>query len=283
MKKVIFTLFSFCLLSVGAYAQYCGNIGNPSGANQCTPSGLLTKPGLSPASYDSLPPVNNGEVSTTVIQFKNFDTLTFGGQLLTVQWLRLDSIGNLPSGLCWATNKANNTWDNQEDGCIKVNGTTCSAPGQHKLKIIVTANVGVPIQTDADAANLKYYVRVKNTNDAETPIDSTQTSANPFIAYGGPANCTVGIKDVQSNINTLNVVPNPFNNRAVVSFYSDKAGVMTEKLTNMIGSEVFRKNTQVTTGLNTTTIDRNDLPTGVYFYSISDGKSVATKRVVISE
>jgi hypothetical protein len=282
MKKVIFTLFSFCLLSVGANAQYCGNLGNPSGQGQCTPSGTLTEPGLSPAS-DSLPPVNNGEVSTTVIQFKNFDTITFGGQLLTIQSLKLDSIGNLPAGLCWATNKTNNTWANQEDGCIKVNGTTCSAPGQHKLKIIVTANVGVPIQTDADAANLKYFVRVKNTADAETPIDSNQTSANPFIAYGGSANCSVGIKDVQSNINTLNVVPNPFNSKAVVSFYSDKAGVMTERLTNMIGSEVFKRNTQVTTGLNTTTIDRNELPTGVYFYSISDGKSVATKRVVISE
>lgn len=283
MKKVIFTLVSLCMLTAGAYAQYCGHTGSPSGPSQCTPSGTLTKPGLSPASYDSLPPVNNGEVSTTVIQFKNFDTITFGGQVLTIQSLRLDSIGNLPAGLCWATNKANNTWQNQEDGCIKVNGTTCSAPGQHKLKIIVTANVGVEIATDADAANLKYYVRVKNSSDAETPIDSTQTSANPFIAYGPAAVCSVGIKDVNSNINTLSVVPNPFNNKAVVSFYADKAGVMTERLTNMIGSEVVRRNIQVTTGLNTTMIERNELPAGVYFYSISDGKSVATKRVVISE
>ncbi|HLP51052.1 MAG TPA: T9SS type A sorting domain-containing protein [Chitinophagales bacterium] len=282
MKKVIFTLFSFCLLSLGANAQYCGHTGNPSGPNQCTPSGTLSEPGLSPAS-DSLPAVNNGEVSTTVIQFKNFDTLTFGGQVLTIQTLRLDSIGNLPSGLCWTTNKANNTWANQEDGCIKVNGTTCSTPGQHKLKIIVTANVGINITTDADAANLKYYVRVKNLWDAETAVDTTQTSANPFIAYGNAANCAVGIKDVSSNISSLNVAPNPFNNKAAVSFYSDKAGVMTERMTNMIGSEVFKKSTQITTGLNTLMIDRSDLPTGVYFYSISDGKTVATKRVVISE
>ncbi|HLP21762.1 MAG TPA: T9SS type A sorting domain-containing protein [Chitinophagales bacterium] len=282
MKKVIFTLFSFCLLTLGANAQYCGNLGNPSGPNQCQPSGMLDKPGLSPAS-DSLPAVNNGEISTTVIQFKNFDTIAFGGQTLTIQTLKVDSIGNLPTGLCWATNKANNTWANQEDGCIKINGTTCSTPGQHKLKIIVTANVGINITTDADAANLKYFVRVKNLWDAETAIDTTQTSNNPFIAYGNAAICGTSIKDAASNISTLNVAPNPFFNKAVVSFYSDKAGIMTERLTNMIGSEVFRKSTQVTTGLNTLMIDRNELPTGVYFYSISDGKSVATKRVVISE
>ena len=150
MKKVIFTLFSFCLLYVSSNAQYCGS----SGSSQCTPSGALTKPGLSPTS-DSVAPVVNGTISTIVIQFKNFDTIAFGGSVLTIQSLRLDTLDNLPAGLCWATNKANNTWGNQEDGCIKVNGTTCSPPGQHKLRIIVTANVGVPIQTNADAAGLK--------------------------------------------------------------------------------------------------------------------------------
>jgi hypothetical protein len=284
MKKVIFTLFSFCLLVLNSNAQYCGNTGSPSGPSNCTPSGTLVKPGLAPVS-DSLPPLVNGVLSTTVIQFKNFDTITFGGQNLTVQSLKLDSIGNAPAGVCWATNKANNTWNNQEDGCIRINGTPCSTPGQYRLKILVTANIGVPIQTDAGAAGLYYYVRCKNAADADTPVDTAGQSANTniFVAYGPAAVCGTGFNDPTSNINSLSVVPNPFNNKANVSFYSDKAGIMTERLTNMIGSEVSRKSIEVRMGENTSIIEKNNLPTGVYFYSLSDGKSVATKRVVISE
>jgi hypothetical protein len=295
MKKVIFTLLTFGMM-YGANAQYCGSFasptppfGTPSGPSQCTPSGDLNKPGISVS--DSLPPVVNGTQANTTIQFKNFDTIRFGGQLLKIQSLRLDSIGNLPSGTCWATNVANNTWGNQTDGCIKVSGLVCSTPGQYRLKIIVTAYVGntapgLPIGTDAGAAGLYYYVRVKNASDnVERPVDTSGQSANSnvFVPYGYGADCNVGIKDITSNINNLTVVPNPFTNKAVVSFYADKAGVMTERITNMIGSEVYRKATEVRAGENTSLIDRNNLPSGVYFYSISDGKSMMTKRVVIAD
>jgi len=282
MKKVIFTLLSFCVLYATTNAQYCGNNGGTgSGTSQCTPSGTLTHPGLAPVS-DSLPPVVNGVVSSTVIQFKNFDTITFGGQHLTVTNLRLDSLGNLPTGLCWATNKTNNTWANQEDGCIKINGTTCSDPGQYKLKIIVTAYIPIAIQTDADAAGLKYFVRVVNSGDATIPVDTTQTVAfNKISGYSASANCGSGISDINNSISSLMVVPNPMNSTAKVSFFSDKSEMVTERLTNIIGSEVFKREMDVRVGENVSTIERGSLPTGVYFYSLTNGKSSMTKRVVI--
>jgi hypothetical protein len=290
MKKIIFTLFSFTLLYLNSSAQYCGHLGNPSGGSQCAISGTLTKPGLDPVS-DSLPVVVNGVVSSTVIQFLNFDTIRFAGNLLTVQSLRIDSIGNLPTGLCWATDQADNTYLNQEEGCIKVNGTTCSTPGQYRLKIIVTACVGpslalcAPIQTDAGAAGLFYYVRVKNSGATDTPVDTTGQSANTniFVPYGPAADCSNGINDLANSINSLNIVPNPLTTKAEVSFVSDKSGNMTERITNMIGAEVFSKGIEVKVGENKSIIEKGDLPTGVYFYSISDGKNLVTKRVVVSE
>ncbi len=279
MKKVIFTLLSFGLLSGSIFAQYCGN----SGTSVCQPSGTLSQPGLSPPS-DSLPSVVNGTAPNTVIQFKNFNTFVFGGQQVTVQTLRVDTLRNLPSGLCWATNKANNTWANQEDGCIKISGTACDNPGQYKLKIIVTANIGLDIQTDADAAGLKYFVRLINSGDSEVAVDTNQTVgfAKP-AGYSATAVCGNGIFDSELFDNSLRVTPNPFNSKALVSFNSDKSGLMTERMTNIIGSEVYRKSVEVRLGENTSLIERNNLPAGVYFYSISDGKSLAIKRVVISE
>jgi len=59
--------------------------------------------------------------------------------------------------------------------------------------------------------------------------------------------------------------------------------MMTEKITGVIGNEVYRNQINVKLGLNQRFINRNALAAGVYFYTISDGVSELTKRVVISE
>ncbi|MBS1614461.1 MAG: hypothetical protein JST49_16690, partial [Bacteroidetes bacterium] len=120
MKKVIFTLIAGAFI-VSANAQYCGG----SGASACTPSGTMTEPGLSPI---ELPSVVNGTDANTTIQFKNFDKFNYSGTEITINSLRIDSIGNLPAGSCWKTNKTDNTFANQEDGCINVSGTVCADP-----------------------------------------------------------------------------------------------------------------------------------------------------------
>jgi len=280
MKKFIFTLLSITFLMSAGFAQsnYCGN----SSASVCTPT-PLPKPGLSPTS-DSLTPVVNGVATNTIIYFKNFDTIRYQGALLTIQQLRIDSIRNLPSGLCWATNRTDNTFTNQGLGCIKVNGTPCGNTGQYKLEIWVGVDVGFGfLPYNADQVGLKYYVRLKNATDVDTPVDTTQTAVNPFIAYGGT--CTTnGINEANSSINSLTVVPNPFNNKAVVSFFSAKGMEVTERLTNMLGAEVFKNNFEAKVGENASVVDRSNLPAGVYFYSLSNGKNVfAVRRVVIAD
>lgn len=189
MKKILILPLILGAFQI-MFAQPCGN----SGSSQCSPSGILTQPGFSPLSQN-LPPFINGQNSNTVIQFKNFNQFSFGGQIVTVQTLRFDTINNLPNGLCWSTNKSNDTYANQEEGCIKLTGATCDAPGQYKLNIIVTVNIGVPIQTNADAMGLYYFLRVKNNGDADIVVDTTQTTSNSFISYGGVANCsgTIGV------------------------------------------------------------------------------------------
>lgn len=186
MKKHLYSLFALFLLSTGAFAQYCGN----SGPSICSPSGTLTQPGLFPESTN-LPPFTNGLAANTVIQFKNFNQVVFGGSTLTVNSLRIDTIANLPAGLCWATNKANNTYSNQEDGCIVVSGTPCGAPGQYKMRIIATVNVGIPLQVDADAAGLKYFLRLENNGDTDVAVDTNQTAPFYNVGYSQQTICTI--------------------------------------------------------------------------------------------
>ena len=285
MKKITFTLLILCLLTGFSNAQSCGN----SGPSVCTPI-ILAKPGLSPVS-DSLAPVLDHVATVTTIEFQNYDTLTFSGQALTMDSLTVLQITNLPSGLCWATNKVTNTFGNQENGCIKVTGTTCAAPGQYKLDILVIAytSIGFPLTTSADAAGLHYYVRVNcDSNSPVFAVDTTQTAADSIILYSAaPYNqpachaCSNGIAPVDQSIQSLSVYPNPFNSQAEITFNSAQAGMMTEKITSVLGSVVYSNQLDVKIGANTHTINRNTLASGVYFFTISDGSSTFTKRVVI--
>lgn len=209
MKKFLL-LSTCCVLVLTVSAQYCGN----SGPVQCTANGTVTQPGLSPMS-DSLPPFVNNVNSTTVIQFRNFNTVYFQGNAFTLQSLTIDTVDNLPAGLCWASDKANNTYSNSENGCIKVNGIPCDSTGQYKLRIIATATTSAPIvitaQVDAASVGLYYYVRVINSGDPVTPVDTT--TSIPFVPYGGvclaspPPVVNLGVD--QSVCNGSNVILNP--------------------------------------------------------------------------
>ncbi|HLP51501.1 MAG TPA: T9SS type A sorting domain-containing protein [Chitinophagales bacterium] len=277
--KTLYTLLIFSYLTVSLQAQYCGHTGNPSGPGQCTPTGLPYK-GFEKS--DSLEPLTNGFASTSVIQFRNYDTVYFQNQGIIIDWVQIDSIGNLPNGLCWSTNKANNRFGPGELGCIKINGTACDDPGQYCLKIIIGASIGVP--TIDGPTPQGFFLRLRNLWDAETPIDTSQTFANPVIFYGNAAACTDimdGVKRINELEKSLAIAPNPFTNHTTVQFYSSITGNMTQTITTLLGNEVYRKETEVIQGENRLTIDAGNLSAGIYFYSISNGISKAVKRIVI--
>ena len=210
------------------------------------------------------------------------DTVTFGGQHLTVQGLRIDSITGLPTNVCWATDTANNTFDST-GGCLRLNGSPCAYPGQYKPVIYISVNIGVFISTTADAAGAHVFLRVKNNGDPDTPVDTTQTSANPFITYGENSICGgSGIANLDNSFNSLAIFPNPFAGKASVTFFSNGHMHLITKLTDILGKEIYRKEIEATPGENQTEIERENLATGVYFYSLSDGRTTTTRRILIN-
>lgn len=196
--KSLRKLFAAAMLLVAtvhlAQAQYCGHIGSGSGPSICTATTSLTVPGFSPPA-DSVPCAIRGVAYSQTVQVKMPNSVTQGSSTYRLKNIRIDSIGNLPCGLCWATNKASNTFDSSEQFCLKVAGITYDNPGQFKLKIIVTATVYIGIgtittsqQADASAAGLNFWLRVQQANGTCTPID-TLAAGNTAIAVGAiPSN-----------------------------------------------------------------------------------------------
>ncbi len=84
MRKSLLFLVCCCWFVVGK-AQYCGS----SGASQCLID--TNHQGFFYPVNDSLPPLENGVASNTVIQYINSGSLTFGGNVVNVQSLQIDS------------------------------------------------------------------------------------------------------------------------------------------------------------------------------------------------
>lgn len=156
MRNASFTLIVILAGCLQANAQACGGIA------PCVPNTTLTLPGLSPLSQ-CLDPVVIGSTDTVSVQFINFDTVYFSGTGYLLDSLQLISIYNLPTGLCWATNKPNNMFATQENGCIQLIGTVGGSAGQYQLDITVAVwlhNTVSDLQLNAATEGLYYFMRV---------------------------------------------------------------------------------------------------------------------------
>jgi hypothetical protein len=282
MKKLFTSLALIAGCTFGAYAQHCAAV-----SNNVTPV-LSNTAGLKPVSDSLNCLVPNTYVSDT-IYFTNYSS---AGTLGNIDYLKIDSLENLPAGLCWTTNKTDNKFNGGESGVILVQGTTTAAPGQYKLRIVIDIKVGLISLTNQDAETLtqtalgsalRYYVRVKSASNCCFKVDTTAGKTNYFIPEASiTTGCTtLGVADVSNEISGLSVQPNPFASSATIRFSAENESSYSVKMMNLLGATVMTKEIKSVRGGNEITIDRNNLNAGIYLISVSNGKSSITKKVII--
>jgi hypothetical protein len=282
MKK-LFTVFTSFLVTGVAIAQVCN------------PTPPLPEPKFDP-SPDSVRCMVKDSTYEQVFKFR----IPSSAGSFQINWMAIDSVTNLPAGVTYQLNKPlGSQYNANETGCVRLSGRPTSVAGQYRLgiwvRIRVNNNLTLPgeiyqiasSQNVPNASSYIIWVRLKDQAGPQCPcIDTTQTALNDIKQYtGNETLCTetdlgTGIADVQSSIKQLVISPNPVSNTAIVEFVSEKSATYTAKITNLIGKEVMRKTIEVKAGSNTFTFNRNDFPGGVYFFSLSDGKSLITKRFI---
>lgn len=280
MKKLFFTL---CFISASAFmmqvsAQACG----VNGPNACTPLGGPASGGFEDPS--TTPCAAQGTAYNHAIQFTMFSAFDFQGQQ-SVDSIQFVGVDNLPCGLCWAVNKTSKTYAANEDGCLNISGTTTDAAGQYKLALTLkawinhqtTAGLSIPASL-VDQTGIRLFLRVSNGGGCVT-VD-TSSGANNLTAS---LSCPTGISELSSGVSSLNIAPSPMNSEAVLSFVAEKSADYTIRITDVTGKEVSIKTLEGRIGENHTTIERNNLPAGVYFVSLTDGRNVVTKRFSVAD
>ncbi len=280
MRKVISTLSFIALvfLNFTASSQVCSSAttGTPLGGPA---SGGFDAPDLTPC-------VVQGTAYTHDIQFTMYSAFDFLGHqnVDSIQFLGVD---NLPCGLCWGTDQADKRYSASEDGFLRIQGTTTDAAGQYKFALTLRAwiNGGATPQDIpanlVDQTGIRLFIRVKTAAGACASVD---TSVNATNLNSTGATCAgSNVIEVSDVFSSLQFVPNPMNTNATLSFVSAKNAVYTIRITDVTGKAVSSNEFEAKIGVNSTSVERNNLPAGVYFLSITDGKNVTTRRFSITE
>lgn len=272
MKKTL-TLLSFVgLVSYSANAQWCGSV------TAETPNTSSTEL-LMPSSVD-LPCAVQGEPYNEVITFKvpyqNFPSPIGDVDIDSLEWISID---NLPCGLCWELDRESRLYGHDNYGVIVISGTTNDVAGQYDLVMrlrakLETENQWEPEVYESDIAGISLSLRVAATSNSCAPY-----STNP----GRHASCVTGINEVNTAVHALSVVPNPVNTTATVRFDSEKSADYTLFVTDVLGKQLLSKTVKAVAGNNAVTIERNNIPQGIYFVNITDGKAVATQKFVVAD
>ncbi len=195
-------LFFAFLFSSNLNAQYCGN----SGSGICMPGGPYPALGFYPP-YDSTPCVEIGVPYTHVVDMQIPAQVFYLGAYRTLNWVKVNSVSNLPCGLCWSTNVTNNTFNGNSTNCIRITGTSYDAPGQYRLAINIDANatVGFPVtltNQDASAFGVKFWARVENLDGTCIIVDTLATGNTAHTVGAVPAPTITGASSVCSGATT---------------------------------------------------------------------------------
>ncbi len=190
-----------------------------SAYSQCTPQTATGMPGVTPPT-ENLACIEKGIPYNEVIYIENFNQFNTQAGTAQINYLRIDSITNLPCNIEWSANNANNTYLAAETGCINIFGTTNDNVGQYRVKIYITVEVNAPIfgvivlQDEAEAlvqqveqlsgqpsgVNFKYYLRVIDPG-ASCPVLDTTASATNLIA------CAPAPSPVEADFTISNTTP----------------------------------------------------------------------------
>jgi hypothetical protein len=244
MKKTLLFLSFIAFLSVRAFAQ-------------CTPA-TVSNPGIYPDSATNFMPAYQGQAYNQLITVKvPADTLQ-SGIPIPIASIKLNSIVGLPQGLSYSCVPSNCDFPGGATNCAVISGTTNDPVGVYTLTITVEPFIGTPPFVISNGPEtISYYKIVVN-----------------------PANAIESLN--ANNFSVSQNMPNPSDNTTDIYYTLTSKADIDIRLMNAIGKEVQRIKTNGNPGTNKYTLNTENLPQGIYFYSLFNGQTTVTKRMSVN-
>lgn len=194
------------------------------------------------------------------------DTQAFPPPFPPLPWdsTRLDSVSGLPASMtyaCWNNNGFGNSarcmWKGNSIGCAIITGTpTVGEVGTYNLSFYTSNYVGG--QSLSNPYTITCYKIVV----------MPALSAVNEVPY---------IQSVMQN------KPNPFSDKSEIIFTSNDNGMIKFRIYDMVGTMIKECDVWAKKGTNKIEIDAKEYNSGIYFYSLSHGNSVFTRKMIINK
>ena len=293
LKKLLFT---FSVLS------FLGNVANA----QCTPDPAFADStfGVWPDTSDNLPCAfaDNAAGYSTVINLKTLaDTaLVVSGQTVSaaIQKFKILSVTGLPAGFTYTPNASEWVNGGSDPNFTPVQGCVTLAAPQSSVQSLIAAN---PEGVDFNLV-ITVDAFIKSTNNtlinfalgagkwlSDPALGTFGVAAIPVTGYSIKVRGTTGTCDPLSigdaSTNGFSVkgnFPNPFNRSTKITYNVSRSQYVELAIYNMVGTLVIKQNIPSLIGENTYEISADQLKSGIYFYTINDGKKSITKRMNVS-
>lgn len=229
---------------------------------QCVPNTNLTTPGIYPDSATGLASGTLNVAYNEVLQIRvpTDTSVVLAGNTVnvTIDSITLVNFYNLPPGLSYACNPTSCKFVGGSNGCVLLSGTPTQAGTFHPTAVTSTkGKVGgfIPIQ---QLDTIDYYTIVIGTTSG--------IGSNSKIKFELFAN-----------------EPNPFSNYTNLKFTTPVQTRVTLKIFNLIGKEIMHKSIICQAGKNSYRIEADDFAPGVYMYTLSDGITTYTRRMIYTK
>lgn len=250
-------------------------------AQSCTTDPLYQDStyGVWPDPEINLPHAVKGIYYETVIQIKvpvYADEVDPSMPAYPVNWVKVDSIGGLPAGFNYTTNGINNTWQNGEQGCALIYGSTDT--GTFPLIMYLSGEVQAGIflvDFDEEISDYRIVVEVDTISIIDTIIAEDTLSIDSFQSPE-IVDTTVGLSFNSKPELMLSIYPNPFNNYLV--FRGDFNSGKTYQLSvfNILGQSVL----SVKSSLNKMVLNTSDWNKGIYNFRIEQDNKINWRRII---
>lgn len=179
------------------------------------------------------------------------------------------AIENLPASFDYVCNPPNCIFNAETKGCVVLFGT--ATPGEvaaHDLKVVADVSItGVPLPftltlpDDLEAAS-HYYLVVKPAGSANClMVDTYEQFASRF---------------------SISNQPNPTSGWTQIQVDAQSGGAFDFIVSDMLGQQLHRQRVAILPGENTIDFNGSHLPNGVYLYSLSNGREMVTRKLVVN-
>ncbi|MGC6470115.1 MAG: T9SS type A sorting domain-containing protein [Flavobacteriales bacterium] len=183
---------------------------------------------------------------------------------ITIDSIKLVAIEGLPSVMSTYLSNSDSVYEGNSIGCVTLYGTPGNQElGQHNISLLIDGWVSI--------LGLGVTSLYEQLGDYET-IDGYKLIVQK----------TASINDNERHLFSLSQnIPNPFSSHSIVEVYSNELTSVQFSIVDILGKLVYQEAYQLTTGMNTIEIDGSALKPGFYYYSITDGKSMISKKMIV--